>query len=553
MQANRRVLVARLEALEGPGPLEPRPGDRVMEFHVSRAARDALGIDSSLFRSTGNLILPDFRAARQLARRINERVDAAILPERAIRAGRLNAMALIDEILHYVAQLFRERAEPAAMTLARAALERGLGKDGLDALLLAFTDRFPPVSVYEGRESAASWLSGSSKVDGAAGGPPTASSPSRSSCCSASRTRTPPSRPSASSSTRRSRRARHARGRGLRGGDRDPRRRASPRCRNSAPTTRTSHDAPQPRRGRALLPARPARLHPQPLGPRPGRKAPAPSRLPRPDPRGGETSLPGAGPDEGLRLLGDGARVRALQPRQGLDAQRRHDGQVEPGLALPALEGLWQGHPDARRDTRRGARRAGLARLQRALAHRPLGAEPRERRDKAPLRQPRGGAPAPIRSSTTRSPWSSAAGPPSSACASAAAGAASTSPPTWCPTTPGIDSAWVRERPQLFLQSEQCPYPGYTFNGRRPLGGRPRGDLDRGPLLRPQATRRSCSSALDRATGGVTYIYHGNDGTGLPWSDTAQIDFLARMPARRSWSESSTSRATSRSSASTPP
>ena len=36
---------------------------------------------------------------------------------------------------------------------------------------------------------------------------------------------------------------------------------------------------------------------------------------------------------------------------------------------------------------------------------------------------------------------------------------------------------------------------------------------------------------LDRATGRVDYIYHGNDGTGLPWSDTAQIDFL--KPARR--------------------
>src|SRR5690606_5185028 len=29
-----------------------------------------------------------------------------------------------------------------------------------------------------------------------------------------------------------------------------------------------------------------------------------------------------------------------------------------------------------------------------------------------------------------------------------------------------------------------------------------------------------------RSTGERRYVYHGNDGTGLPWNDTAQIDFL---------------------------
>ena len=30
---------------------------------------------------------------------------------------------------------------------------------------------------------------------------------------------------------------------------------------------------------------------------------------------------------------------------------------------------------------------------------------------------------------------------------------------------------------------------------------------------------------LDRATGEVRYIYHGNDGTSMPWNDTAQLDY----------------------------
>ncbi len=31
---------------------------------------------------------------------------------------------------------------------------------------------------------------------------------------------------------------------------------------------------------------------------------------------------------------------------------------------------------------------------------------------------------------------------------------------------------------------------------------------------------------LDKFTGDRTYIYHGNDGTNMPWNDTAQLDLM---------------------------
>jgi len=31
---------------------------------------------------------------------------------------------------------------------------------------------------------------------------------------------------------------------------------------------------------------------------------------------------------------------------------------------------------------------------------------------------------------------------------------------------------------------------------------------------------------INNHTGETRYIYHGNDGTSMPWNDTAQIDFL---------------------------
>ena len=174
MRFNGRVLVARLEALEGRGALVARPGDRVMEFHISRAARDELGLEGSLFQSTGNVILPDFHAARLLARRINEKVDAAMLPERAVRAGRLNAMALIDEILHDVARLFRESAAADCFARSLADLELSLGAPALDSLLLAVVDAFPPFRSTKAAKSRPTGLGAGQREC------PTGSSPSRS-------------------------------------------------------------------------------------------------------------------------------------------------------------------------------------------------------------------------------------------------------------------------------------------------------------------------------------------------------------------------------------
>ncbi len=93
------------------------------------------------------------------------------------------------------------------------------------------------------------------------------------------------------------------------------------------------------------------------------------------------------------------------------------------------------------------------------------------------------------------------------------------------PNHTGIDSQWVRSRPDLFMSLPYCPYPGYTFNGP---------DLSSDPSvgiwLEDHYYSRSDAAVvfkrLDRHTGEIRYIYHGNDGTGMAWNDTAQIDFL---------------------------
>ena len=79
-----------------------------MEFHLSRKARDRYQFEQSLFSLSGNVIFANFHATRMFAQRMNEKRDLVRFPEQAVKAGQINAMGLIDEIMHYVVGLYRE-------------------------------------------------------------------------------------------------------------------------------------------------------------------------------------------------------------------------------------------------------------------------------------------------------------------------------------------------------------------------------------------------------------------------------------------------------------
>ncbi len=93
------------------------------------------------------------------------------------------------------------------------------------------------------------------------------------------------------------------------------------------------------------------------------------------------------------------------------------------------------------------------------------------------------------------------------------------------PNHTGIDSEWVLQHPDWFLQAESPPYPDYRFNGP---------DLCHadGVSIRIEDGYWDHSDAAvvceyhDQHTGRRRYIYHGNDGTHMPWNDTAQLNFL---------------------------
>ncbi|CAN5554651.1 alpha-amylase family glycosyl hydrolase [soil metagenome] len=128
------------------------------EFHVSRAARDRYSFDEGLFSMSGNVVLADFAASRRFVQKMNAQRDLQADPGLAVRAGDLNAMGLIDEILHHVVELYRRQVDPRAMSRALGALEDRLGRDVLDATLQTFVEHFPASAVYRGEADPKTYL-----------------------------------------------------------------------------------------------------------------------------------------------------------------------------------------------------------------------------------------------------------------------------------------------------------------------------------------------------------------------------------------------------------
>ena len=91
------------------------------------------------------------------------------------------------------------------------------------------------------------------------------------------------------------------------------------------------------------------------------------------------------------------------------------------------------------------------------------------------------------------------------------------------PNHVAIDGRWVNERSELLLSSAHPPFKNYRYSGEN-LSTEPRTAIriedgyERGDDAAVAFERRAATS--------LQYIYHGNDGTNMPWKDTAQIDYL---------------------------
>jgi glycosidase len=129
-----------------------------MEFHISRQSREKFQFDDTLFALDGNVLFADLYSVRLFASKINQQRDLTRFPEQTARAGQINALGLMDEIFHHLFFLYRQQKNLLVIPAMLQSLEKSLGREPLDSIFLLFVKEFPPASVYKKESTAEDYL-----------------------------------------------------------------------------------------------------------------------------------------------------------------------------------------------------------------------------------------------------------------------------------------------------------------------------------------------------------------------------------------------------------
>ncbi len=136
------------------------------EFHINRKIRDTYHFDERLYELDGNVAFVDIQSVRKFIQQITSRLDEAQIAEKNLTASQINAMGLIDEILHYVFAQYRLLVNPKALEQVEAHLIQVFGAEKLTLTLTRFCEEFPPVPVYQGKLTLNAYLN--DPIDGPA-------------------------------------------------------------------------------------------------------------------------------------------------------------------------------------------------------------------------------------------------------------------------------------------------------------------------------------------------------------------------------------------------
>ena len=127
-----------------------------MEFHISQRARKHYDFSEKLFSYNGNVIFADIRAVREFAAKINTvRAKEGL---KQVYAGEINALGLLDEIMHALLDQYRKRYAPQMNMQAYEWITEKLGAEKMEETLEAFCKEFPPLSVVKNEQTVAEYL-----------------------------------------------------------------------------------------------------------------------------------------------------------------------------------------------------------------------------------------------------------------------------------------------------------------------------------------------------------------------------------------------------------
>lgn len=93
------------------------------------------------------------------------------------------------------------------------------------------------------------------------------------------------------------------------------------------------------------------------------------------------------------------------------------------------------------------------------------------------------------------------------------------------PNHTGLDSPWIYEHPERYITVQHSPKENFSFNSPN-LSDNPAGDIFLEEGYYNQTGAAEVFKFVPQNTGQEMFIYHGNDGTSMPWNDTAQLNYL---------------------------
>ncbi len=132
-------------------------------FHVKKSARDEFGFDEDIFSIRGDVVFANFTQSRNFADKINQKRNLNWNDGNRLQASQVNAMGLVHEIFHFIIGSYRSDVNPNAFKSLYNNLNENLGDDELNKLISKFVDMFPPPSVFKGEKTAEQFLKDSSE------------------------------------------------------------------------------------------------------------------------------------------------------------------------------------------------------------------------------------------------------------------------------------------------------------------------------------------------------------------------------------------------------
>lgn len=130
------------------------------DFHISKSARIKYKFDESFYSLNGNLIIANSQAARYISTRINNVRKSEGAYDMLVTTGEINALGVLHEVYHYLLNQYAESENPGVIQRSIEYLTSTLKEERLNKVLLSFVTEFPPLDVYKGIIKSEEYLKG---------------------------------------------------------------------------------------------------------------------------------------------------------------------------------------------------------------------------------------------------------------------------------------------------------------------------------------------------------------------------------------------------------